>query len=272
MKQRDFIIALTLSFILHLLIVFAARYAPLVAGSQDASIVEIFLDKPEGGWQLADIPEPANQEKPDKSKFLGMYNQKAQEETVAGQKPEIRKEGKAGQSAGRAGQPTGEAGKTAKQEKQENAGPDTMYAPSEKKEGNEIVRGTPSRAEGGMPEDFYPDYKHGEHTYLNVLRYPEVEYFVRLKRMFKMTWNPTPVLQRELTSVSRGSVSVVMAVSVNRTGNIAELFVLKSSGLAGYDNEALRTIRASSPFSSPPNKFLKDDGMLRMSWTFIVYL
>lgn len=265
MRQRNFIIALVASFILHILMALMVNYIPLVISPRDASVVEIFLDKPEGGWQLADIPKPANEEKPDKAKFLGMYNQKTQEETVAVQNREIVRSPD-GEMAG------SEDRKIVRSLDSKIAGLEEMREPAEKKERNEVVRGSPGRGEGGMPEDFYPDYKYGEHTYLNVLRYPDVEYFVRLKRMFKMTWNPTPVLQRELTSVSRGSVSVVMAVSVDKTGNLTELFVLKSSGLAGYDNEALRAIRASSPFSSPPEKFLKNDGKLRMSWTFIVYL
>jgi len=73
-------------------------------------------------------------------------------------------------------------------------------------------------------------------------------------------------------SVARGAISCVLAVSVDRTGHLDELFVLRSSGHGNYDEEALRTVRASSPFASPPEKFLEKDGMLRMSWTFIVYI
>jgi len=72
--------------------------------------------------------------------------------------------------------------------------------------------------------------------------------------------------------VTRGSVDVVLGVSVNKGGELAELFVFRSSGIPAYDEEALRTVRASSPFASPPDKFLAKDGLLRMSWTFSVYL
>jgi TonB family protein len=107
-----------------------------------------------------------------------------------------------------------------------------------------------------------------------VLRYPEVEYFVRLKRIFKMTWDPVTALRRDIqgNSVAQGAVSVVLAVSVNKEGSLDELFVLRSSGMGNYDQEALRTVRASSPFAAPPTKFLEKDGLLRMSWTFVVYM
>jgi TonB family protein len=61
-------------------------------------------------------------------------------------------------------------------------------------------------------------------------------------------------------------------VSVDGKGELAELFILRSSGLPAYDDEALRTVRSSAPFSSPPEKFLKDNGVLRMSWTFVIYI
>ena len=89
-----------------------------------------------------------------------------------------------------------------------------------------------------------------------------------------MTFNPAPVLRGHFLNnrVTQGSVEVALAVSVNKTGKLSELFILKSSGIYSYDQEAMRTVRASAPFASPPDKFLEDDGLLRMSWTFTVYL
>ncbi|MFA5812820.1 MAG: energy transducer TonB, partial [bacterium] len=131
-----------------------------------------------------------------------------------------------------------------------------------------------SPGNGGSLDDFYPDFRRGARTYLNVLRYPEVEYFVRLKRAFKMTFNPEPSLREHFSQnlITRGSIDVVLGVSVDKMGNLTELFVFRGSGVPTYDKEALRTVRASSPFAQPPSKFTDDDGMLRMSWTFSVYL
>ena len=72
--------------------------------------------------------------------------------------------------------------------------------------------------------------------------------------------------------VAQGSVEVVLAVCVGRSGNLSELFVMRSSGIGSYDHEAMRTVRASAPFAAPPDKFTADDGVLRMMWTFTVYL
>lgn len=124
-----------------------------------------------------------------------------------------------------------------------------------------------------LSEDYYPNYSYGAHTYVNVLRHPDVEYFVRLKRAFKQTWNPIPSVQQYYAGGGArvNAIAVVLAVSVDTGGNMAELFVLRSSGSGYYDEEALRTVRANSPFSAPPEKLLKEN-LLRMSWTFIVYM
>jgi len=64
----------------------------------------------------------------------------------------------------------------------------------------------------------------------------------------------------------------VMAVTVTAGGQLQELFVVRSSGIPGYDEEAMRTIRQSAPFSAPPEKILGKDHSLRMTWNFITYL
>lgn len=120
--------------------------------------------------------------------------------------------------------------------------------------------------------DYYPDYKVGGKTYLNVMKLQDVSYFVRMKRILKMRWNPVPSVQRALMNrLTAGKVECVLGLALTPSGSIAELFVIRSSGVGGYDQEALQTIRDSSPFSSPPEQFIKD-GQLRMSWTFTVYL
>lgn len=121
--------------------------------------------------------------------------------------------------------------------------------------------------------DFFPDYKVGGKTYLNVMKLQDVGYFVKMKRILKMRWNPVPAVQSYLASnrLSAGSIECVIGVALDENGKVTELFVIHSSGLGGYDQEALQTIRDSSPFSAPPTQFLKQ-GQLRMSWTFTVYL
>lgn len=125
---------------------------------------------------------------------------------------------------------------------------------------------------GGGTGEFFPDYKVGNRTYLNTLANPHIAYFVELRRKFRFAFNPVPVLRARINQISAGQISVVWGVSVDKNGRISGLTLLKSSGLPAYDAEARRTIRSSSPFSSPPAHLLASDGQLHMAWTFVVYL
>lgn len=123
------------------------------------------------------------------------------------------------------------------------------------------------------PQEYYPDYTLGGKTYLNVMKMQDVGYFARMKRILRMRWNPIPSVREYLMSTksARQKIDCVIGVGLDESGRIKELLVIRSSGVGAYDREALQTIRDSSPFSSPPANYLKE-GILRMSWTFIVYL
>lgn len=212
----------------------------------------LWMDLKKHPYEVVDVLPPLEESRPKDSKFVGMYDMTAEEETVAIAQGRSEKQ----KQKGSAEKPR------EKPRPQDGFG---MTLPERK---------SSDAFNEALPEDFYPDFRRGSHTYLNVLRFPDVQYFVRLKRVFKMTWNPEPPLRIAAfnTRINRGTVEAVLGVSVDRKGNLAEAFVYRSSGIGRYDEEALRTIRASSPFSVPPAKLLEGDGLLRMSWTFTVYL
>lgn len=237
-------------------------------------------------YEIADIARPVVEKQPKKARFLGMYNSSVEQETVAisGRQGTQSKQGKRGEKSGKSDQRSVISDQ--KKEKSRSRTDEEMIFGKKSSVYNLDRKlfamktpdiGSKGMESGGATEalaDYYPDYKIGARTYLNVLRYPDVEYFVRMKRQFKITFNPVPSLRNYFTNnrVTRGTVEVVLAVSVNSGGNLSELFVLNGSGIPSYDQEAMRTIRASAPFATPPDKFLEDDGLLRMSWTFTVYL
>ncbi len=261
-----------LSLLLHALLVsaFMQMSTPFqtVAEKKEMEVIPIFLrPEEEPKYRIADIEEPAVQKKPDKAKFLGMYDSSVREETVGiGQRPK---------KASVAQKPKGKE-RAEIRRKARAKGKDKIFTFDERIFGGGEGQGEADSAKlaGGALDDFYPDFKRGTRTYLNVLRHPDVEYFVRLKRAFKIAFNPSPALRSYFSQnrITRGSVDVVLGVSVDRLGDLSELFVFRSSGIPAYDREALRTVRSSAPFSSPPEKFVDDDGLLRMSWTFTVYM
>lgn len=126
--------------------------------------------------------------------------------------------------------------------------------------------------DGGNPDEFLPDYKIGDRTFLNTLANPHILYFVELRQKFRFTFSPASVLRGRLNEISRGKLEVVWGVSVDSSGNLKDLILLRSSGMTDYDKEAKRTIAASAPFSKPPFNLLDKNGQLNMAWTFVVYL
>lgn len=279
--RRSFIAAIIISILLHVVaaifIIFFRIPMPVTLEPQP---IEVFDAK---GMQLADQLLKGNRQIPKKADHIGIDDNTVAEETVARPQPTKPKQ--------RASPPPQVAQERAERKTSPKlqfnrsslyAVDPSLFAMQQPRERNQQKRsyiprtavssGMSADSEAYLPEDYYPNYNYGAHTYLNVLKYPDVEYFVRLKRAFKQTWSPMSAVQQYMASGGRqNTIAVVLALSVDPSGNMSELFVLRGSGSAGYDQEALRTVRANAPFSAPPEKLLKD-GLLRMSWTFIVYM
>lgn len=249
MRERHQILFFVfLSLLLHLLLFGLGSFTRYVKPKPPEEVeVKILTGSP---YQIADIQPPLKEEKPKEAKFLGMYDSSVEKEQVSAKPfhPTPQEEG---------GKGTGPklASKMPERKTLPGGGQGTdLFEP--------------------LPEDFYPDYKVGDRTYLNVLRFPKISYFVRLKKIFKTTFNPVPAIRSYYftNQISRGQVEVVLGVSVDRTGKLSELFVINSSGLELYDREAIRTIRDSAPFAVPPTDLLDPSDHLRMVWTFTVYM
>lgn len=255
MKSSDTIrLYIIISLLIHILLVIGASWKMKDFVMKDLNpstpeVVEVNL-LPEHP-QIADIAPPEKQEKPKDAKFVGLYDSRVEEEIVA-----------PGQPLRHRGSHKSEGGM--KQEKKQEG----------KGSGEAEPESLGDSFTDSLPQDFFPDRKIGDKTYLNVLRFPKISYFVRLKKIFHTTWNPAPTVRAYAGTnfISKGQMGVVLGVAINQSGGLAELFVMSSSGLPAYDQEALRTIRDSAPFAVPPSDLLDQTKTLRMVWTFTVYL
>ncbi|MDP2599916.1 MAG: TonB family protein [Deltaproteobacteria bacterium] len=270
-KLRQFLPYILLSLLLHVLAVIFFKSPEFDPSKELQAESPIWIDLKNNKYDIADIAKPKVEERPDDPRFLGVYDSKVKEQQVA--ERQGRKENTGEKTEDRRQKTEDRKQKTEKEfEKLEksDSGIVAMREPKKKPQ-RSFDEGSPGEA---PPDDFYPDFKRGNRTYLNVLRFPEVAYFVRLKRAFKLTFDPYSPLREAYyaNQISRGNIETVLGVSVDAQGNLAELFVFRSSGIESYDRETLRTIKASSPFSAPPQKLLDKDGVVRMSWTFTVYL
>jgi len=288
-EKQSLLLPIGLSLAIHALLLLTAIVIPasLPAPAKE-TVIEVWPTTPEqidatqkGALRIADIDKPEVENRPDKAKFAGMYDSSVKEETVS--------RSQKGKGGGKTGGETGKKAKKQTGQKKRIASigaskdklfnvDNNLFAMREPVKKEHEASSSPGKVSigdgGGSSGDYFPDVKVGEYTYLNVLRYPDISYFVRLKRVFRTTFDPGPPLRAYFSTnqIARGSIEVVLGVSVDESGHLNELFVLRGSSIPAYDHEAMRTVRASAPFSAPPKKFLASDGQLRMMWTFTVYL
>jgi TonB family protein len=268
-RSKKLIWCFLFSFLIHMLLLLLIVQEPKEPKEPDLRALDVELLKTKK--RLADIAKPKEEKRPKKADFIGQYDSTVKEEQVAAtpSKPGVPQPQKSLTKP-----PTPQSVPEELPEKKEKLATLFSKRKAQPQKKTESSKDSAWKKPGSFPEDFYPDYKVGPHTYLNVLRFPNVQYFVRLKRIFKMTFNPVPALRPYVytNQVSRGHVEVVLGVVVDSSGRLARLFVIRGSGFGTYDQEALRTVRDSSPFAKPPSKILGSDNQLRMSWTFTVYL
>lgn len=240
--MKRFLPYLVLSLLFHLLVFFLTPIRTFAPSKEPV----VWLDFKKGKYEVVDILPPLKEERPEEAEFLGMYDSLVSKETVTTENREQRTE-------------TVNRNRNGKQRTENREALSFL----EKSQGQEIFL-----------EDYLPDFHRGPHTYLNVLKFPDIQYFVMLKRVFKMTYNPIPSLREAYLQnrITHGRVEVLLGVSLDTKGQLAELFIFRESGIQEFDQEAMRTIRASAPFMIPPSKLLDDEGLLRMTWTFTVYL
>ncbi len=276
-QSNKITVFVVISLLIHFLLFFFLRDG-LINFAQVEPPKPIWLDLKNAQLpdQIADIPKPAHEEVPDKASAQALYNQKVKEETVNPTPPSARPkqatqgEKSKSQTVEKKDQKELQAMKNPEPEQSEK----NLPTPKEEISKPQRMPGIPEEESSGATkaDDYFPNYKVGNRTYLNTLGNPSIAYYVELKRKFKLTWNPVPALQASANEISRGKLDVVVGVSVNKNGELVDLIVIRPSGIDTYDKEGLRTVRSSSPFSAPPNNLLAEDGMLHMAWTFTVYL
>ncbi len=249
-RDQKIIVAVALSLLIHLLLLLSLSL-PVPEIFVARNEIEVLLRQKE----IAAISPPEQEERPDRSRFLGLYDSKVEEERVAVRPP------------------------IPPSRRRIVTGPGGEELPR-KGEGLHYGMKRPLEGEGEedlstiLPEEFFPNLKIGDKTYLNVERYPKVAYFVRLKNVIRLTWNPHRVIGQYIYSqgISAGQIETQIGMQIDPEGNLRKAFVARSSGLSLYDEEALRAIADSAPFSAPPEELLDRAGVLPILFAFTYYL
>jgi TonB family protein len=281
-KKKSFFLFILFSLLFHLLLVLFLLLTAHLAKPVPPPNQAVFVDLNKSFDNIVDIPQPKKEEKSDKAHAQALYDQKVAEEKTAPATP-----------AHQAKEPSSQNNPAKKQQPVKEKEHMAQEAPKPQPEKENLLLKKPDESNPqepkhvrmpGMPEEtasqdapsippeYLHDYKIGDKTYINTLGKPNLRYFVELKRRFRETFDPRQAIRSNMGRIHQSRVDVVLGVSVNATGELSDLIIIRSSGIEAYDQEGKRTVKSSSPFSSPPAEFLTPDGQLHMAWTFIVYL
>lgn len=221
---------------------------------------------------LIDLPKNTNQQKPKKAKFVSSQNNTTPQETVAAKKnpqanlTEVTTPNQTKQQQNQTKTTNNTQQHTITQNLNSQLKSYTPPVTQEK-------LGTKSQQWDRFSHDYYPSIKVGEKTWVNAYSLPEASYFTMLKRIFRLRFNPSPALRAYYSNhpIDARQIQTTILVVLSQNGALKQLSILRSSGIPGHDQEVLQTVKESSPFTSPPAKFLYQSE-LSMKWTFITYI
>jgi TonB family protein len=112
-----------------------------------------------------------------------------------------------------------------------------------------------ARVVGGGSVDHLEGVEEGDETMLNSVGWKHAGFFNRLKRQVAQNWHPADIYARR---DPQGNVyghknrRTVVRVSLQPDGRLADIIIVKKSGVDFLDEEAIRAFRAAQPFPNPP--------------------
>jgi len=112
-----------------------------------------------------------------------------------------------------------------------------------------------------LPEDI----DSGKNIQLNTEQFKFHSYYINLKRKIELVWE-YPYLARESGLQGR----LLMRFVINRDGSLAEAKVLRSSGFALLDQEALRAVHDAAPFPPLPARMKTDRLVINATFEYVM--
>jgi len=112
-----------------------------------------------------------------------------------------------------------------------------------------------------LPEDI----DSGKNIQLNTEQFKFHSYYINLKRKIELVWE-YPYLARASGLQGR----LLMRFVINRDGSLAEAKVLRSSGFALLDQEAIRAVHDASPFPPLPARMETERLVINATFEYIL--
>jgi len=112
----------------------------------------------------------------------------------------------------------------------------------------------------------------GAQTMLNAREFRYWQFFDRVKSKVRENWSPgREYRRRDPTGRLYGVADryTLLRVTLNPSGDIERIGVVKKAGADFLDEEAWRAFRAAGPFPNPPKGLVGEDGRITFEFGFL---
>ncbi len=290
--SRRFIFFITLSALVHLglfmFLYFGPRYVFLaeldrrlnhtIENKTEDLITQIELinDEDLSKQVVEQSDNSVNEEEPEEAQFLSAKNQKVKQQTKARNNGKFNNSNAPGVTALIQGQKGASKSKPSNPIK--NFGLNGLpLGDSVAIENSPLQKSYASVGDGlSQTDDYLKDVEEGDQTLLNTREFIYYSYFMRVKDQLRSHWNPrirknVQVLyakDRNLANLNVKATSI--RVTLNKSGYLEKIELLKTSGYEELDVAAIQAFRAAAPFLNPPHGLLESDKRIRIVWDFIL--
>ena len=121
--------------------------------------------------------------------------------------------------------------------------------------------------------DHLQEIEEGDETALNTRAFRYAYFFNRIKREVSRQWRAAEAHRRNDPTGRRFGVQdrlTLLSLTLNADGSLAEIELVKGSGLGFLDQAAMRAFYAAQPFPNPPPGLIEEDGKIRFRFGFFL--
>jgi TonB family protein len=130
---------------------------------------------------------------------------------------------------------------------------------------NHSYLGMVGEVNAGYQDYINGDIEDGDRIDINTQEFRYLGYFTNMRKAIEMVWvYPSEAWRRGI----QGTVRIEM--TIQKTGQVTNLKVIKSSGFEVLDNAILEAIRLASPFAPLPDGFAKNRIVVPGSFAYIL--
>ncbi len=234
--------------------------------------------------QIAETEDAGNRELDPNAKYLSDRNQKALKETRTKNVDAFH----SGGGTGAKGSPESEKKpeeQTAQNSQTEITDPDawdnatTQSGPIKQKDWRHLSLKDLGMGGNGVDASASSDYLRGvdsnNRTVLSTREYKFFSYYQRIRELIRQRWS-TMVRRKYEKIINKGKnptedeISTRLVILLDEKGALVKISRVGKSGYDELDDAAVEAFEYAAPFPNPPKGMVDADGMVRLSWEFVL--